>query len=316
MVKITVSMNKIAQHVCANHGVSLEEIRSPSRRQNLVKARHELFYQLALRTKHSYPRLGWFLNRDHTTILMGLSRFCYKHGLPHPRTCSAIDPRVHSKFKYTAKPLEDNPQVNLQSQRFQRSWRRMPRRDKKILVFMHYLKGRTLRETAEQISAQVEGAPVSFYAVQRILRVLRNEGLLVDAESKRKKAVSERRLNKNLDRNHNEESQHRQNCIEASQKAFERLQAMHSKGVDYSGQEQRRKAVRDAMGPTRRWPRAVEPYNRHPELITDEGRYIPLWERDGNFQRQARDAAEDRLTDYQRKRERIAAQQASQVAAQ
>lgn len=70
------TMRGIAKMVCDKYDVSLEELRGPRRYKSLVAARHELMWRIKTELPHcSYPQIGRFLNRDHTTILYGVRKY-------------------------------------------------------------------------------------------------------------------------------------------------------------------------------------------------------------------------------------------------
>jgi len=60
---------KMARQIAAEHGVTLEEVREPGRKQKFVPAREEI--ARALRSRGwSFPRIARFLGRtDHTTAI-------------------------------------------------------------------------------------------------------------------------------------------------------------------------------------------------------------------------------------------------------
>jgi hypothetical protein len=68
---------------CALEGLgsyTLEEIRSPRRNRQIIKVRHRCIAEVADKCRHmSYPQMGMFFNREHTSILhaarkMGVQR--------------------------------------------------------------------------------------------------------------------------------------------------------------------------------------------------------------------------------------------------
>ncbi len=64
-----------AEEIAAVHGYTLAQLRQPDRRQDRVAARWAVFW--ALRQAPycwSLPRIGKFMERDHTTILYALRR--------------------------------------------------------------------------------------------------------------------------------------------------------------------------------------------------------------------------------------------------
>lgn len=64
------------QFICALHSVSEEDLRGPLRRRHLDAARRQCWALLrTLRNsqgqRFSYPQIGRWFGRDHTTILLG-----------------------------------------------------------------------------------------------------------------------------------------------------------------------------------------------------------------------------------------------------
>ena len=60
--------------VCLVTGQRRDEVKSPMREVHLVMARF-LFYHLARElTKRSYPEIGQFCNRDHTSVMSGVRK--------------------------------------------------------------------------------------------------------------------------------------------------------------------------------------------------------------------------------------------------
>lgn len=55
-------------------GVSVEAMRGPRRMANISKARHVACYVAHKVKGRSLPRVGQYLNRDHTTVLHGVKR--------------------------------------------------------------------------------------------------------------------------------------------------------------------------------------------------------------------------------------------------
>jgi len=61
--------------VAADHGITVEEMRSKSRLPHLVKARHVAMYALRWRGL-SLPAIARYLGiQDHTTVIHGLAKF-------------------------------------------------------------------------------------------------------------------------------------------------------------------------------------------------------------------------------------------------
>lgn len=65
-----------ARNLCALHDYSLADILGPSRTRSLVDQRHHLCW--TLRKEHpdkSFPEIGCFMNRDHTTIMYAVNKW-------------------------------------------------------------------------------------------------------------------------------------------------------------------------------------------------------------------------------------------------
>ena len=67
-------MQVILEEVAAKHGLAPTAILSVRRQVSLVRARHEAFYRCVYETTNSYPTIGRFFGRDHTTVLYGARR--------------------------------------------------------------------------------------------------------------------------------------------------------------------------------------------------------------------------------------------------
>lgn len=68
------SISTIARLVCAECGVSWNEMRSHRRDQASVLARHVAMFLAYEMTPASYPQLGMFFDRDHTSVLAAVRR--------------------------------------------------------------------------------------------------------------------------------------------------------------------------------------------------------------------------------------------------
>lgn len=64
----------IIAQVCAAYDVTLEDLRSRSRRAALVRARHAAMYAVRQHTDLSYPAIGRFFNRHHTAVMHAVDR--------------------------------------------------------------------------------------------------------------------------------------------------------------------------------------------------------------------------------------------------
>jgi len=62
----------ILEDVARTHGISVKELKSPSRYRNIAWPRQEAMWRLKRETTLSLPAIGRLLNRDHTTVLHGV----------------------------------------------------------------------------------------------------------------------------------------------------------------------------------------------------------------------------------------------------
>lgn len=65
------TMREIASEVAERHGVKVDEMRGPSRKRYFVHPRQEAFALIRANTSLSYPNIGRYFNRDHTTVIHG-----------------------------------------------------------------------------------------------------------------------------------------------------------------------------------------------------------------------------------------------------
>lgn len=64
----------IIVEVARAHGVTRADLTGLSRKGHITRARQEAYYLIRTLTSHSYPRIGSFFNRDHTTVLHGVRK--------------------------------------------------------------------------------------------------------------------------------------------------------------------------------------------------------------------------------------------------
>lgn len=67
-------IHSLAAEICSKHDVTLAQLQSPIRMKHIVRARWELMYRANREIGATLPRIGHFLNRDHTTVLHGIRR--------------------------------------------------------------------------------------------------------------------------------------------------------------------------------------------------------------------------------------------------
>lgn len=65
---------QIVSEISRKHGVTFEEITSEVRIPRVVHARQELMWRLRTEVLWGTPRIGRFVNRDHSTVLHGIGR--------------------------------------------------------------------------------------------------------------------------------------------------------------------------------------------------------------------------------------------------
>jgi chromosomal replication initiation ATPase DnaA len=70
------TMKRCLRAVCLYYGVTEEELKSKSREQHIVVPRHHFCWVVYRnRLDVSYPMLGRFLSKDHTTIVHAVNKF-------------------------------------------------------------------------------------------------------------------------------------------------------------------------------------------------------------------------------------------------
>jgi chromosomal replication initiation ATPase DnaA len=75
--------------VAAQHGISINDIRSCRRSRRVVYARQEAMYLAYELTEASYPMIAAAVGKDHTSVLHGVRRHAERAGLPIPRSSQA-----------------------------------------------------------------------------------------------------------------------------------------------------------------------------------------------------------------------------------
>lgn len=75
------TMRALAGEVCATHKITLAELTGHSTAQRLVQVRHEFMWKARAMTREdgrprfSFPQIGRFLGRDHTSVIHGMRRY-------------------------------------------------------------------------------------------------------------------------------------------------------------------------------------------------------------------------------------------------
>ncbi len=66
-------LERIVKYVCQGYGISLEQIHSKSRKQDMVVARNTVFYLARKHTALSLQEIGGRFNRSHSTVIKGIT---------------------------------------------------------------------------------------------------------------------------------------------------------------------------------------------------------------------------------------------------
>lgn len=82
--KIGRPLHDILMDVCQRHRVSSVDLFSPRRFRALVRARQEAWWLAYTQSEASYPAIGKFFHRDHTTIMFGIRRHAARIGVETP----------------------------------------------------------------------------------------------------------------------------------------------------------------------------------------------------------------------------------------
>lgn len=65
----------IIQEVTKKHAIDLDRIVGRSRQWSVLKARDELCFRLRNETHWSYPEIGRFLNKHHSSVIAAVKRY-------------------------------------------------------------------------------------------------------------------------------------------------------------------------------------------------------------------------------------------------
>jgi chromosomal replication initiator protein len=68
-------IQRIIDETCARWGVTEEDLRSPRRTTRFAWARQEAFTRLRDETPLSFPDIAAIFDRDHSTVVKGVSAF-------------------------------------------------------------------------------------------------------------------------------------------------------------------------------------------------------------------------------------------------
>lgn len=85
---VRLTKENICEGVCSYFSVSMADLRGSSRKQNNVNARFLAMYLCRTLGHYSYPEIGAFLSRDHTSVIHGCQKI--EKGLPKNSTMQSI----------------------------------------------------------------------------------------------------------------------------------------------------------------------------------------------------------------------------------
>lgn len=76
-------VREIVEQCAATHKVLVSELLGDSQRKQAVAARHEAFYVVkAMKPVLSFPQIGRWFDRDHTSVIHGISKHQHLYDLP------------------------------------------------------------------------------------------------------------------------------------------------------------------------------------------------------------------------------------------
>lgn len=76
-------VREIVEQCARSHRVLVSELLGDSQRKAAVSARHEAFYAVkATKPTLSFPQIGRWFNRDHTSVIHGVSKHQHLYDLP------------------------------------------------------------------------------------------------------------------------------------------------------------------------------------------------------------------------------------------
>lgn len=80
------TIRDILTDVARRHDVTVKDLMSRHRTDDLARARHEAFYLARVYTNKSMPEIGRRMGGfDHTSVLHGIKKHCKRHGLEYPK---------------------------------------------------------------------------------------------------------------------------------------------------------------------------------------------------------------------------------------
>ena len=69
------TMDQITRSVCAAHGVEMTQLKSRRRDARITQVRHMAYWLCRQVKNNSYPKIGRYFDRDHSTIMHGVEKF-------------------------------------------------------------------------------------------------------------------------------------------------------------------------------------------------------------------------------------------------
>lgn len=86
--------------VARRHGVPPVDVVSASRRRVVVKARNEVLYEVKrARPDFSFPRIGFWFNRDHTSVMHAVWRHAVTAGVPRLSGIHSAGTKFDGRFQ-------------------------------------------------------------------------------------------------------------------------------------------------------------------------------------------------------------------------
>lgn len=75
----------MATETAKRYGLTLKQLMARTHCRENAWARQEVYYRLATEFAWSFPKMGRFFRRHHTTCLYGLRKYAQRHNLPLPK---------------------------------------------------------------------------------------------------------------------------------------------------------------------------------------------------------------------------------------
>jgi len=72
MIRTDPTMAEIVAQVAAEYGVTVDDIKSVWRTPEIVRPRQDAMWRLRQQGRWTLPQIGRFLNRDHSTVILGI----------------------------------------------------------------------------------------------------------------------------------------------------------------------------------------------------------------------------------------------------